>query len=533
MQSQVEAAVLLKPHFIKCGPVPVIRNWRILPVSQLTRAERNMKFCEAFLKIPEGKDAGKPLYFTESLEAFFYSVFDNPAKTRKAILSMARKNAKSTGIACILLCFLVGPEARLNTQIISGAMSRDQAALIYKLAAKMVHMSPKLHGIVKEIPSKKMLIGIPLNVEFQALAADGATAQGLSVYLGLIDECGQVRGPNSDFINAISTSMGAHEAPLLIFLSTQAPTDADFLSIMIDDAERSQDPHTVCHLYAADDNCDLMDKEQWKKANPGLGLFRSERDLEEQMKEAQRLPSKENSVRNLLLNMRISIESPFVSKGVWEANGAQPAPLHKKKVFGGLDLSAVSDLTGLVLIGEHGDVEVTAWLPKEGLLEKSKNDRVPYDVWEKQGFLLTTPGKSVEYEYIAHKLKQVFSDYDVQQINFDRWNMKFLKPYLEKAGFTEKEMERFKDFGQGFGSMSPALRSLESALLQSQLKHGNHPVLTMCAGNAVVEMDAAGGRKFTKKKSTGRIDLLVCLAMAQDARAAFQAAPKKEWAVYI
>lgn len=508
-----------KPHYIKCGPVPKIRDWRKLPLKQLTRAERNMRFCENHLRIPEGKDAGKPLYLTESLESFFYAVFDNPHGTRKAILSMARKNAKSTGIACILLCFLIGPEAKLNTQIVSGAMSRDQAALIFKLALKMVQLSPELHGLVKVIPSKKTLIGLARNVEFTALASDGGTNQGLSVYLGLIDEAGQVKGPTSDFISAIETSQGAHENPLLIYLSTQAPTDADFLSILIDDAERNQDPHTVCHLYAAPDDCDLMDKKAWKMANPGLGLFRSEKDLEEQLKEAQRLPSKENSSRNLLLNQRIAGEASFVSRTVWEDNGTEPEPMFKKKVYGGLDLSSVSDLTGLVLVSEHGDVDCRAWLPKEGIIEKSKQDRVPYDVWAKSGELLTTPGKAIEYEYVAYQLKQVFEDYEVLQINFDRYNMKFLHPWLKKAGLTDAQIDKFKDFGQGMVSMSPALRELEMKLLQKKLKHGMNPVLTMCIGNARVETDAAGNRKFTKKKSTGRIDLAVCLAMAVDALA--------------
>lgn len=508
-----------RQHFNKCGPIIERREWEKLPLKALTRAERNMRFCISYLKIPEGKDAGKPFYFTQSLEDFFYAVFDNPHVTRKAILSMARKNAKSTGIACILLCFLIGPEAKINTQIVSGAMSRDQAALIFKLALKMIQLSPDLHGLVKVIPSKKTLIGIARNVEFVALASDGGTNQGLSVYLGLIDEAGQVKGPTSDFISAIETSQGAHDQPLLIYLSTQAPTDADFLSILIDDAERSQDPHTVCHLYAAPEDCDLMDKKAWRMANPGLGLFRSEKDLEEQLKEAQRLPSKENSSRNLLLNQRISGESSFISRSVWEENGAEPEPMFKKKVWIGLDLSSVSDLTGAVMVSEDGDVECKAWLPSEGLLEKSKQDRVPYDVWAKQGILLTTPGKAIEYEYVAVQLKMVFDDYDVQQVNFDRYNMKFLHPWLVKAGFTPAQMEKFTDFGQGMVSMSPALRELEMKLLQKKLKHGMNPILTMCIGNSRIEMDAAGNRKFTKKKSTGRIDLAVCLAMAVDALA--------------
>jgi len=154
------------------------------------------------------------------------------------------------------------------------------------------------------------------------------------------------------------------------------------------------------------------------------------------------------------------------------------------------------------------------WLPEEGLAEKSRNDRVPYDLWAKNGFLLTTPGRSIEYEFIAYELRDIFNTCNVKALAFDRYNMKFLRPWLEKAGFSEEELERFVEFGQGFVSMSPAIRELESRLLQKQLKHGNHPVLTMCAANAITVSDPAGNRKFTKQKASGRIDGMVALAQA-------------------
>lgn len=522
-----------KPHYIKCGPVPVIRDWRSLPVKELTRGEKNLAFVEKYLRVPDGSKVGQLMKVPRFTEEFFISIFDNPHGTRKVIWSAARKNNKTTGIACLALCFIVGPEAKLNTQIVCGAMSREQAGILFKIMSKMIAMSPELIQQVKIVPSGKKIIGLARNVEFSAIAAESATAQGLNVRVGIIDEPGQIKGPESEFVTAISSSQGSHEDAMMIYMSTQAPTDADFFSVLIDDAIKSQDPHTVCHVYAASENCDLMDKEEWKRSNPALGIFRSERDLEEQLKEAQRIPSKENLARLYLLNQRISADSPFVSKDVWLSNGSIPIPLRGKKVYCGLDLSAVSDLTGLVLVGDDGSVEVKAWLPQEGILEKSRNDRVPYDVWARQGFMTLTPGKAVQYEWVAHELKRVFSEYEVQQINFDRWNMKFLKPWLEKAGFTPEEMAKFKDFGQGFGSMSPALRSLETSLLDGSLKHGNNPVLTMCMGNCVVEMDAAGGRKFTKKKSTGRIDLAVALAMAEDARAAHAKNPDGEWSLHL
>jgi len=276
-----------------------------------------------------------------------------------------------------------------------------------------------------------------------------------------------------------------------------------------------------------------MDKEAWKMANPGLGIFRDEKDLEEQLKQATRLPALDGQARNLLLNMRVNTESPFVSKSVWQANGGEAKPSKGKKVFGGLDLSAVADLTALVFVTEDGDVLPRFWLPKEGLREKSKSDRVPYDTWEKQGFLHTTPGKAIEYEYIAYELKRIFEEYDVQVVNFDRFAMKYLMPWLKKAGFTDKELEKFKEFGQGFVSMGNAVRELEGKLLQEKLKHSNHPVLTMCAGNTRVEMDAAGGRKFTKKKSTGRIDGMVALAMAVDALSRHEENKTKEYDMFF
>jgi phage terminase large subunit-like protein len=129
--------------------------------------------------------------------------------------------------------------------------------------------------------------------------------------------------------------------------------------------------------------------------------------------------------------------------------------------------------------------------------------------------LLTTPGRSIEYEYIAEYLRGLFDRCDIAALAFDRYNMKFLKPWLEKAGFTEEEMEKFQDFGQGFTSMSPAMRDLESRLLSKKLKHGNHPVLTMCAANAVaIDGPTAGTRKFAKVQASARIDGMVALAMA-------------------
>jgi phage terminase large subunit-like protein len=165
-------------------------------------------------------------------------------------------------------------------------------------------------------------------------------------------------------------------------------------------------------------------------------------------------------------------------------------------------------------INDEWHVKPIFWLPANGLAEKSRKDRVPYDVWHKQGFLETTPGKAIEYSYVAQLLHGLWQQLDIRAVAFDRYNYRHLKPWLEQAGFGALELERFVEFGQGFISMSPALREFEAALLNQKIRHGMHPVLTMNAANAATVADPAGNRKLSKSKSRGRIDGMVSLAMA-------------------
>lgn len=495
-----------------------------MSTARRTRAGRVIAFIESFCVVPEGAQVGKPLKLEPFQKKFLRDVYDNRDGTRRAILSIARKNGKSGLIAGILLAHLVGPEAKRNSQIVSGAMSRDQAALVFALAAKMVQLSERLSKIVKIVPSGKRLVGLPLNVEYRALSADGTTAHGLSPILAILDEVGQVRGPRSEFVDAITTSQGAHAEPLLIAISTQAPTDADLLSLWIDDAVLSKDSQTVCHLYSAPEECDLLDAKSWKAANPAMGKFRDADDVRRQAEEANRMPSAESKFRNLILNQRVEARAPFVSKNVWMSCGGEAAPWQGQRVFAGLDLSATTDLTALIAIWKDADGVWQAasyfWTPETGLTDRAKRDRVPYDVWARQGQLLTTPGNTVDYDFVAAFVLEMAGECDLT-LAFDRWRMGTFKQSLARMGASDEFMaERMKEFGQGFASISPALDLLEADMLNARIRHGGHPVLTMCAANAVVVQDAAGNRKLDKSKSTGRIDGMVALTMARGAAGA-------------
>lgn len=483
-----------------------------------SRAAKVIRFIETYCRTPEGAHVGQPIVLAEFQRRFIREVYDNPAGTRRAYLSVGRKNGKTSLIACILLAHLVGPEAKLNAQIVSGALSRDQAALVFNLAAKMVQLSPELSKIVRIVPSGKRLIGLSMNTEFRALAAEGRTAHGLSPVLAILDEMGQVKGPQSDFVDAITTSQGAHESPLLLCISTQAPTDADLFSIWLDDAERSEDPAIVSHVYTAPEGCELDDPKAWAAANPALGLFRSERDVAEQASQAKRMPSAESSFRVLTLNQRVNMVAAFVSPSVWKAGNGKPDELKGLRVFGGLDLSATTDLTALVLTGRKDGVlhvHPFFWMPLESVQEASRRDREPYDVWVKQGLIRTTPGKVIDYDFVARDIGQICAGLNIAKIGFDRWRMDRMKGAMERQG-VELPLE---PFGQGYVSMSPALDALEADLLAERVRHGGNKPLAMCAKNAVALPDPAGNRKLDKSKATGRIDGMVALAMAEGVEA--------------
>lgn len=478
----------------------------------LTRGERNIRWIEGMCRIPDGKLVGKPVRLTDAQKGWIRQIYDTP--TRTFILSMARKNAKTATSAFLLLLHLCGPEAKHNSQLYSAAQSRDQAAILYGYASKVVRMSPDLSQYVFPKESAKTLVCPELGTTYRALSADASTAYGLSPVFSVHDELGQVKGPRSELYEAIETASAAHESPLSIIISTQAPTDADLLSLLIDDALTGADPRIKVALHTAPMDLDPFGDEAIRAANPHFDVFMNREEVRKQATDAKRLPAQEASYRNLILNQRVEARSPFVTHSVWKENGEHPADIEGASIYCGLDLSSTTDLTALVAVSEDGDVVPTFWLPDEGLSEKSRADRVPYDLWKKQGFLETTPGRAIEYDYIAEYLRGLFDRCDVRAVAFDRYNMKFLRPCLERAGFTEEELERFVEFGQGFVSMSPALRELETRLLRSKLKHGNHPVLEMCAKNATVVADPAGNRKFVKGKATGRIDGMVALAMA-------------------
>ena len=495
--------------------------------AKVTRGQVVINWIEEYCRIPEGRGVGDLVKLRPWQKKDIKKIYDNPHGTRRAILSFGRKNGKTALSAFLLLVHLCGPEALTNGQLYSAAQSRDQAALLFNLAAKMVRMSPDLSSYVTVRDTKKELLCNELGSIYRALSAEASTAYGLSPVFIVHDELGQVKGPRSHLYEALETATGAQENPLSIVISTQAPTDGDLLSILIDDAKAANDPRVVLSLHTADVDIDPFSKKAIKQANPAFGDFMNATETLAMAEDARRMPSREPEYRNLILNQRVEMNAPFISRTLWEAClGEVLDDFEGYPVYAGLDLSEVSDLTALTLVAVvEGKFQTKTyfWLPHEGLADKARVDRVPYDLWHSQGHLLTVPGRSIEYPFVAQFVRDLFDRLDIRSVAFDRWNFRHFRRSLMDVGFTEESLEeQFEEFGQGFQSMSPALRDLESAILNEKLVHSGNPVMNMCAANAVVQTDPAGNRKLNKMKSSGRIDGMISLVMAVSMAATYE-----------
>lgn len=504
-------------------------------LKQQTRAERNIAWCEKHLRIPEGKYVGQALKMAEYMKDDFRAIYDNPkALTRRAIISRGRKNAKTTETAMILLLHICGPEARPNSQLYSAAQSRDQAAILFALAAKMIRMSPELNDVTTVRDTAKEIVCPELGSKYKALSADASTSYGLSPSLIIHDELGQVRGPKFELYDALESATAAQENPLSIVISTQAPNDGDLLSVLIDDALKGEDPKTVLRFNTAPPEMDPFSIEALEAANPAFHVFMNQAEVLDMQASAKRMPTSQAEFENLVLNRRVETKSPFITAPVWKKCGFPVDSNPTMPIFGGLDLSGVSDLTALVYIqqleakdtGYKWHVTPKFWIPEEGIRDKERIEKVPYTTWAEaeNGYIQLVYGAStIEYEYIAEQIMMdLKSGMPIKKIAFDRYNYKHLKPWLKLVGFKPEDLEGensiFVEFGQGFISMSPALRSLESLILNQKIAHGNHPVLAWNVSNAVTVPDPAGNRKLIKNSKKGssiaKIDGLVALTMA-------------------
>lgn len=488
-------------------------------------ADYAVMFIES-LSHTKGTWAGKPFELIDWQEQIIRDLFGvlKPNGYRQfntAYIEIPKKQGKSELAAAVALLLLCG-DGEERAEVYGCAADRNQAKIVFDVAVDMVRFCPALSKRVKILESQKKITYLPTNSSYQVLSADVANKHGFNTHGVIFDELHTQ--PNRKLFDVMLQGSGDARMQPLYFLITTAGNDTNSICYevhqkAIDIAEgRKVDPTFYSVIYGAAENEDWTDPKVWKKANPSLGITVGIDKVRAACESARQNPGEENAFRQLRLNQWVKQSVRWMPMDKWDACAfpVSEDDLEGRICYGGLDLSSTTDITAFVLVFPPLDEEDKYyilpyfWIPEETLDLRVRRDHVPYDLWERQGTLMTTEGNVVHYGYIEKFIEQLGERFNIREIAFDRWGAVQMVQNLEGMGFT------VVPFGQGFKDMSPPTKELMKLVLEERIAHGGHPVLRWMMDNIYIRTDPAGNIKADKEKSTEKIDGAIATIMGLD-----------------
>lgn len=445
---------------------------------------------------------------------------DSPSHQYLAGRSMVPTH--NSELAAAVALYLLYADNEPSAEVYGAAADRQQASIVFDVANQMVRMTPALMKRSKIMGATKRIVNYSNAGFYQVLSAEVGTKHGLNVSGLVLDEVHAQ--PNRKLYDVLTKGSGdAREQPLF-FLITTAGTEKESICYELHTkavdilAGRKVDPTFYPVVFGLTDEDDWHDEKNWYKANPSLGQTIQIDRVRDAYREALQNPAEENVFKQLRLNMWVSSLTRFIPEQIFDL-GNIPIDMEALKgrdCYGGLDLSSTGDITAFVLIfpprneDEKYILLPFFWIPEETIPLRVRRGSVPYDVWQKQGYLLATEGNVIHYGFIEKFIEKLGETYHILEIAFDRWGAVQMVQNLEGMGFT------VVPFGQGFKDMSPPTKEFYKLLMEGKIIHGGNPVLRWMAGNVVVETDPAENIKPTKAKSPEKIDGIVASIMALD-----------------
>lgn len=507
----------------------------------LKKVDRAIGFFRDVLRLNGGEHEGQP-FVLEPWQAFIVgSTFgwlgpDGYRRFRTLFIEIGKGNGKSPLAAGIgLYCLVADDEPR--AEIYAAATKKDQAMILFRDAVAMVDQSPELHSrLIKTGGQACWNLGYPRNGSFfRAISSDDGQS-GPRPHCSLVDEVHE--HPNATVINMQIAGQKGRRQPLTVEITNSG---FDRTSICYQHHEYTirvvtgleQNDEWFGFVCALDEKEDpLKDEACWIKANPNLGVSIQKAYLRKQVREAIGMPAQASVVKRLNFCMWVDAENPWIDGQLWLAAEQEMDGLAEltqcQEVVGALDLSGTSDLSALALSGKRDAQQVARvefWTPKDTLEERAKRDKVHYGLWVDQGHLTATPGRAVDYSFIAQRLAELYTELGLRRVAFDPYRIKYLEKELDALNVEIELVPHPQGYYKAaakqdeHGNELPALwmpRSielLEKAIAGGALLVQKNPVLTWNSASAVLEADAKNNRIFTKRKSRGRIDGLTALAM--------------------
>ena len=510
---------------------PKLKNYKpsqfMLPTSHYDKkkADRAVTFIENLCHT-KGKWAGTPFWLLPWQEQLIRDIFgivkpDGNRQFRTAFVEICKKVGKSELAAAVAL-YLLYADNEPSAEVYGAAADRQQASIVFDVAKQMVEMSPALMKRSKLMGATKLIVNYSNAGYYQVLSAEVGGKHGFSVSGLVFDEIHTQ--PNRQLYDVLTKgSSDARQNPLH-FIITTAGNDRHSIAFelhtkAVDILEgRRVDPTFYPVVYGLKDDEDWEDEANWYKVNPSLGYTVDIERLRDAYREAKQNPADEITFKWLRCNMWVSSTVAWIPDAIY-MRGNEPIDMDAlagRDCYAGLDLSSTGDITALVLIFPPRDEEEKYvllpyfWIPEETIPRRVKANSVPYDIWEKQGYIMSTEGNVIHYDFIEKFIMDLSEKYHILEIAVDRWNATQMIQNLEGEGFT------IVPFGQGFSSMSAPTKEFYRLLMEGRIIHGGNPVLRWMAGNVVIDTDPAGNIKVTKAKSKEKIDGIVAAIMALD-----------------
>ncbi|PEB56234.1 terminase [Bacillus pseudomycoides] len=468
------------------------------------KANHIIEFIENFCKHSKGKWGGKPIELEIWQKAFLAAAFgfvhkiDGTRKHREILLIVARKNGKST-IASGIGLYLQVADGEPGAEVYAVATKLDQAKLVWLDAKRMVKKSPVLLKRIK--PLVRELNADFNDSTFKPLGSDSETLDGLNVHGAMMDEIHAWKDKN--LYDVIVDGTSSREQPM-IFMITTAGTiresvydmkyeEAEMILNGIDDPEGYKDDRFLPIIYELDKREEWIDPSKWKKANPGLGTIKKTDQLETKVNKAKANPL---LVKNLLtkdFNIRETSTEAWLT--FEQLNNPEKFNIEELKPsygIGGCDLSATTDLTAAKVIfmvpdDPHIYVKQMYWLPEDLLEQRSKEDKIPYDLWYQQELLRTTPGNSVHYKFVTEWFLEIRDKYGIYLpwIGYDRWSAKYWVEEME--GYFGKEA--MIPIAQGKQTLSSPMKLLGADLESKLVNYNNNSIDKWCLSNTAIDID--------------------------------------------
>lgn len=446
---------------------------------------------------------------------------------RTAYIEVARKNGKTTWGAGIMLYLAFADEqagGEPGAECYAAATKRDQARIAHNEAVRMVKKSAALrnHGVALY---KDNIHCEARDQKFEPLGADSDTMDGLNIHAALIDELHAHK--TRAVWDVLETATGSRRQPMIIAITTAG---SNRQSVCWEKHEYTrqvlegivEDDSWFGMIFTLDEGDNWQDEKVWFKSNPNLGVSKKWGDLRTKAARAKSMTSALNAFKQKELNIWVHGEVKWMDMEAWAACRGDvealelPAFLKGRVCYSGLDLSNSTDLATLVHVfpplteEEPWYVIARYWIPEENIQKRSENDGVHYDEWVEEGYIVATPGDTIDQAWILNALEEDAQLFQVEEVPFDRWGSAGLTPKLDEMGLVVVA------FGQGYASMSGPMKDLERLVARHEIAHGGNPVLTWNADNVIAVKDPAGNIKPDKAKSKEKIDGIVALIMGLD-----------------